>query len=146
MGRIMFVVVLAAICVGLAALSFAAEPVSDAGQSTADKGVKMGKEPHHRMGMCPMHMMSMKTMTERSIVATEDGSVVVMVGNRLSKYNKDLELVKEVEMKSDAEDTYKKMQEMKEKCPMCQEMTKMMFGSSEENKASDASKTQPPKN
>ncbi len=48
-------------------------------------GNKMGK-----MGMMGMHP---------TMVATSDGGVVVLMGNKLVKYDGNLELVKEVEMK-----------------------------------------------
>jgi hypothetical protein len=61
--------------------------------------------------MCPMHCgMMMKKM-----IATSDGGVIVMAGKKLIKYDKDLNLVKEVEIKMD-------MEKMMKDCPMCQEM------------------------
>jgi len=52
---------------------------------------------------------------DRSLVATQDGGVVVLAGNKLLKYNQDLVLQKEVEIKSDMEGMRKKFME---KCPM----------------------------
>ncbi len=48
-------------------------------------------------------MGSMQTMMGmmNNIVATSDGGVVVMIGNKLYKYDKDLNLKKEVEIKVD---------------------------------------------
>lgn len=110
MRRYAFVVVLAALVLGLAVVSFAYEHEGMKGPMAA-KGAKMG--------MCPKHCMMMKDMMAKKIVATEDGSVVVMVGNKLMKYDKNLDLKKEVELKCD-------MNEMRDKmckdCPMCQEM------------------------
>ena len=77
------------------------------------KGMMDGK----RMGMCPM----MKSMMERSVVATSDGGVVVAMGNKLTKYDKDLNVVKEAELKMDMEG----MQKMMKNCPM---MGKGMMG------------------
>lgn len=65
------------------------------------------------MGMCPMYKMMRKEM-----VAIEDGGVIVMVGNKLLKYDKDLNLKKEVEIKMDIEGMQKMMKEMMGKCPM----------------------------
>jgi hypothetical protein len=46
-----------------------------------------------------------------------------MIGNRLLKYDKDLNLQKEVEIKIDTEGMQKMMMQMKEKCPMHKKMT-----------------------
>ena len=48
-----------------------------------------------------------------SMVASNDGGVIVMAGNKLYKYDKDLNLVKEVELKMDMSDTG----DMKKFCP-----------------------------
>ena len=60
-------------------------------------------------------------MMERSVVATSDGGVVVAMGNKLTKYDKDLNVVKESELKMDMEG----MQRMMKNCPM---MGKGMMG------------------
>ena len=83
------------------------------------KGGKMGMMgkgmmDDKMMGMCPM----MKSMTGRSVVATSDGGVVVVMGNKLTKYDKDLNVVKEVELKMDMEGMQKMMGNMKSMCPM----------------------------
>lgn len=80
------------------------------------KGMMDGK----MMGMCPM----MKSMMERSVVATTDGGVVVVTGTKLTKYDKNLSVVKEVEVKMDMEGMKKMMEHMKN-CPM---MEKGMMG------------------
>ena len=63
----------------------------------------------------PMQDMMMKAMMEKTMVATPDGGVIVMAGNKLLKYDQDLNLVKEVEIKIDMESMRKSM--MKD-CPM----------------------------
>ncbi len=76
-------------------------------------------------------------MGKSGIVATQDGGVIVMTGNKLYKYDKDLNLVKEAEVKMDMEGMQKMMTEMKEKCPMCHEMMErcgMMGEEKEEEK------------
>lgn len=88
------------------------------------KGMMDGK----MMGMCPM----MKSMMERSVVATSDGGVIVVAGNKLTKYDKDLNVVKEVELKMDMEGMQKMMENMKGMCPMM----KGMMG--KEEKSSDS--------
>jgi hypothetical protein len=59
------------------------------------------------MGMSPM-------MMGKSLVSTSDGGVVVLMGNKLQKYDKDLTLVKEVEIKMDMEAMKKMMMPMME--------------------------------
>lgn len=83
------------------------------------QGMMMGKE---KMAMCPMHGMMMGSMMAKSIAATADGGIVVMAGNKLSKYDKDLNLIKDVEVKMDMESMQNKMSQMMEQCPMCKGM------------------------
>ena len=73
------------------------------------------------MGMCPM----MKSMMERTVVATGDGGIIVVTGNKLTKYDKDLNVVKEIELKMDMEGMQKMMDNMKSMCPF---MGKGMMG------------------
>ena len=89
------------------------------------KGMMDGK----MMGMCPM----MKSMMERSVVATSDGGVVVVMGNKLTKYDKELNVTKEVELKMDMEGMQKMMDNMKSMCPMM----KGMMGGMEKDKDGD---------
>ncbi len=58
-----------------------------------DRGMGMPMQGKRMMG-CPCAMMGKTQM-----VATEDGGVIVLVGNKLMKYGADLGLVKEVEVK-----------------------------------------------
>ncbi|MBN1353374.1 MAG: hypothetical protein JW994_01720 [Candidatus Omnitrophica bacterium] len=44
---------------------------------------------------------AMMNMIGAKIVATEDGGIVILVGNKLIKYDKELNLVKETEVKVD---------------------------------------------
>jgi len=67
--------------------------------------------------MMGMHMM-MKLMMEKSVVATSDGGIVVARGNKITKYDKDLNVVKEVEVKMDMAAMGQNMKEMMEQCPM----------------------------
>jgi len=79
-----------------------------------DQGMKKG-----RMGlMPPMGCPKMHEMMNRTVVATSDGGVVVVIGDRIIKYDKDLNVVKEAEIKMDAGAMHKKMLEMKKDCPM----------------------------
>ena len=98
------------------------------------KGMMMGEGKMHggemmcggmmggRMGMCPMHGMMMKQMMGRSVIATEDGGIIVMIGNRIAKYDKKLNLVNEIELKVDMEKMQQKMKKMMDECPMCGKM------------------------
>jgi hypothetical protein len=68
-----------------------------------DKGMMMGMG---KEGMPPM--MDMMRMMG-NLVATSDGGVVVMMGNRLYKYDKNLNLIKETEMKIDMKSMHEMM-------------------------------------
>jgi cytochrome c556 len=47
--------------------------------------------------------MKMMGMMQKQMVATNDGGVIVLLGNKLIKYDKDLNLIKEVEVTTEAE-------------------------------------------
>jgi hypothetical protein len=79
-----------------------------------------GKGPGQGGGMmkdCPKCGM-MKMMMDKTMVASGDGGVIVMIGNKLFKYDKDLELKKEVEIKIDMEAMHKDMMKNMAPCPM----------------------------
>jgi hypothetical protein len=65
------------------------------------KGVKVWREDFG-------HGMMMNPVTDRQLVATSDGGVVVLFGNKIMKYDKNLNLVKEAEIKIDG-DSFRKM-------------------------------------
>ena len=65
--------------------------------SEGDHEDKMGH--HWKEGKCPM-CGKMKSKMQKSMVATSDGGVVVLSHNKLTKYDKNLNIVKEVELKS----------------------------------------------
>ena len=65
---------------------------------------------HAKMGMMGM-------MMNKSMVATADGGVIVMAGNKLLKYDKDLNLQKEVELKIDPAAMKAMMPGMMDECP-----------------------------
>jgi hypothetical protein len=72
------------------------------------------------MGMCPMHKMACQGMMEKKLVALDDGSIVIMTCGKLYKYDKDLNLVKNVELTKIKEDAKARMEEMKKECmEMC---------------------------
>ena len=109
-----------------------------AGGGAADQGMMgkgmMGK----KMMMGSMHGMVMHDMMKKDVIATSDGGVIIVTMNKISKYDKDLNLVKEVDIKMDMEGMQKMMTDMMEKCPM---MGKGMMGNADdaaETKADDA--------
>jgi len=128
MRKYIFAAVLMALVLSVAAVSFAGD---DMKCPMMDKGGKGGM-----MGMCPMHGMMMKSYMDKEMVATEDGSVVVMAGNKLMKYDKNLALKKEVEINTGTKEACDKMcKDMCADCPMCQGMMKRY-----EEKQSEAAK------
>jgi hypothetical protein len=93
--------------------------------------------------MCPIHGMMMKSMMGREMIATADGGVAVLSGNKLMKFDKDLNLVKEAEIKPDLEGIQKMMMQMQENCPMCKKMMEggMMQGTKEKSAESEKTDT-----
>jgi len=82
--------------IGFSALAFSEEKMAENKGKDMMQGCMKGKETMgccgmmdkgKMMGMCPMHGKMMKSMMEKSVVATSDGGVVVMLGNKLFKYD-----------------------------------------------------------
>lgn len=71
---------------------------------------EMGMMMGHRKMKCPCCMM----MGKPSMVAAQDGGVIVLAGNKLQKYDAALNLVKEVEIKMPVMDP--------KQCPMMGKM------------------------
>ena len=105
----------------LGTLSFAEEKGMMKEEGMGQKGM-MGKGMMGKEMM--MHGMMMQMM-EKSVVPTSAGGVIVMTANKLIKYDKDLALIKEVEIPMDMAGMNKMMKTMMEKCPM---MDKGMMG------------------
>ena len=63
---------------------------------------KTNEKQMEKERMAGMIMQMMGAM-QKQMVATNDGGVIVLVGNKLLKYDKDLNLVKEVEVKTEVE-------------------------------------------
>ena len=95
------------------------------------EGMKGGmmdeKQKGSMMGMMQNGMM-MKMM-EKTVIATNDGGIIVVMGNKLTKFDKDLNVVKEVDLKMDMDGMQKMMENMKSMCPM---MGKGMMGDMKE--------------
>lgn len=60
---------------------------------------------------CGMMMQMMSG--PRAAFATEDGGIIIVTGNKIQKYDKDLKLKKEVEIKADSA----AMKKMMQQCP-----------------------------
>jgi len=101
-----------------------------------DKGGMMGGKMMGMMGMSSM----MQSMMQKQIVATSDGGIIVAVGNKFTKYDKDLNIVKEVELKMDMDGMHKQMMDMMQNCPM---MGKGMMGDMKEDASKDAAAGKP---
>ncbi|MDP2980681.1 MAG: hypothetical protein Q8N67_01260 [Candidatus Omnitrophota bacterium] len=113
MKKAIFFVVLLAMCLAFYSVSFAADKTEAKGSMMGEKGKTM----HHGM--------MMKKMMQKEVVVTPDGGVIVLIGNKLIKYDKDLNLVKEAEIKVDMEAMMKQMKEcseMMKKCKMDEEV------------------------
>jgi hypothetical protein len=65
-------------------------------QFAVGEKIKEKQVDKERMGGIMTQMMG---ATQKQMVAINDGGVVVMVGNKLFKYDKDLNLIKEAELK-----------------------------------------------
>ena len=90
---------------GIVSMAFAQESQFQApvpGCMGAMQGKMMNEEGKPAMG--PMH--KMQKMMQATMVATKDGGIIVLKGNKLLKYDKDLNLVKEVEISGSHEGKY----------------------------------------
>lgn len=100
------VIMLMVVIISFSAVSFAADPAQTGGPMMGGGMMDSGKGD----GMGSMG--TMMGMMNR-LVATSDGGVVVMIGNKLYKYDKNLNLLKEAEIKVD----FRGMQRMMEQFP-----------------------------
>lgn len=108
MNKRAFILMLVCFSVGVGSLSYAEEEQGAAQDPMMGKGMMKGK-----MGMMKGGMMG---MMHRSMVASPDGGVIVLSGNKLMKYDKDLNLAKEAVIPGGD------MADMKGMCPMCARM------------------------
>lgn len=93
--------------------------------SLADEGMHaVGVKEKSEMGGCKCkgkhanRASTMPSMMEKSVTATSDGGVVVLAGSKLSKYDKNLKLVKEVDFETDMAAMHKNMGDRMSDCPM----------------------------
>ena len=91
------------------------------GQGTMGQGMGM-------MAMCPMHGGMMGGMMGRAALAVEGKYLYVLAGNKILKYDPNLNLVRQAEIKMDMAKMNKTMQKMMEQCPMREQMMKQMGG------------------
>lgn len=114
MKKTIFITLMALLLVP--ALAFSQEKTPGTDTSTEmGKGMGIGKGMRMGKGMgCDCGKMCM--MMQKQMIATSDGGVIVLAGNKLYKYDKNLNLAKEAEVKMDLEGMKKMMDQMKEKC------------------------------
>ena len=117
MKKIVFLTPVLMIVLSIGSLSFAEEMKGMDGKDSMMKKGMMGKD---MMG----HMM-MKSMMDKSVVPTSDGGIVIVAGNKITKYDKDLNVVKEADVKVDMEAMKKQMGDMMKMCPMMGDMKDM---------------------
>ena len=122
------VVVLFAV-IALAVVSSYVVSAQDQPNGMMNKKEMMGKGEmmdKGKMGMCPMHMAACESMLKAQMAATDDGGVIILACNKLMKYDKELNLVKEVELKIDMSAEMKKMMDKcQSMCPMPQKKMEM---------------------
>jgi hypothetical protein len=75
-----------------------------------------------QMQGCAMCGMMTGAMMWKTMTATSDGGVIVAIGNRLIKYDSQLNVVKDTEMKIDMNQMFASMQKIMDNCPMCKQM------------------------
>src|SRR3989339_446030 len=84
------------------------------------RGMPMGRGmmmPDMKAG-CPI----CTAMMQKQMVATTDGGVVITAFGQIMKFDKDLNLVKAVDIPFDAGKMEAKMKTMMQNCPMCKMM------------------------
>jgi hypothetical protein len=111
MKKIWMIVLVGLLMTGFSSLAVTEENKGDMMDMMTKQLKEFGKMYQEKMkgtgDVCEM-------MMGKSLVATPDGGVVVWLGNKLFKYDKNLVLQKEGEIKIDMEG----MQKMMEKCQM----------------------------
>jgi hypothetical protein len=117
------------LCVGILFFSFAADQSKAMAKQDEQKEMKHKEGMHEEMMehkmmpmMCPMHTMMAEHMMKPQVFVTNDNGLIVLAAGKIYKYDKDLNLVKEVEFKA-AEDMKMKMEMMHKECmEKCQGM------------------------
>ena len=116
-----FIAITAVFVIGMSGLALAQMDDKGNGMTNKDnKGSMMGGGMMDKGMMMQMHgmMMKMGAMMNKTAFATTDGGFVVVSADKITKYDKDINVVKEVELKNDMDAMQKMMGEMMEKCSM----------------------------
>jgi len=100
------------VCLVFLFVAVSGAAAEEGGAAAKDKKVRSLRG--EKKGSHQMKAMMMGKMMEKKLVATSDGGVVVLFGRKLMKYDKDLVLKAEAEIKIDKAE-WKKMMEH---CPM----------------------------
>ena len=98
------------------------------GQGSMMSGQGMMGQGMGMAGMCPMHAGMTGGMMGRSALAVEGKYLYVLAGNKILKYDPNLKLVRQAEVKMDMAKMNMMMQKMMEQCPMHKQMMKQMQG------------------
>lgn len=101
MKKILLLVMLAVFFIASSTSSYAEQKRSIECQIGYDKEEKGNRTGYSKDKEFMHHMI--KNMMSKKMVASGDGGVIVLVGNKLLKYDKDLNLIKESEIKIDME-------------------------------------------
>jgi hypothetical protein len=139
MKKITGIAVLAVLMMCFAVASYA-QDTEKTGNPMMGKGMAMDKP----MQGCMMQRCPMMGMKNAAIVTIGEGNVIVLMGNKLLKYDKNLELKKEVEIQGGIDTIQMKglcpkcqaMMQNKGQCPMCGQM---MQGATAEPAGTDES-------
>jgi len=92
-------------------------------EKKGDMHCKMMKDHMSKKGMeGKSGMMMGGMMQKKQVVPTKDGGVVVVIGNKLYKYNKKLEKIGETTVEMSEEDMEKRMKHMKKMREKCMNM------------------------
>jgi hypothetical protein len=113
MKQLWMIVLVVLLMIGFSSLAFTEENKDDMTDIMKGVGNIVQGKTHTKGDVC-------ERMMGKSLVATADGGVVVWLGNKLLKYDNDLVLQKEVEIKIDIEG----MQKMMKKCSTSEKMTR----------------------
>lgn len=115
------VVALATIVAVVALAERASEP-GMMGQGGMMGGPGMMGQDMGMMGMCPVHGGMMAGMMGRSALAVDGKNVYLFTGNKLLKYDSNLKLVREAEVKMDVAKMGAMVEKMMDQCPMRRQM------------------------
>ncbi len=114
-------IILLAVITG-SVLIFAATGLAQSEQPQKGKMEHMGqmkqmmeqkmKKQDNKQTRCPICAKAMASMMGKAMLPTDDGGVIVMIANKLYKYDKNLALINETELSVDFQNMQKMMREM----------------------------------